>query len=165
MGNLTLNALRVVLALVLAGTLFVQTVMVPLIWRDMDGADPAVLEIRPVVITIIVLGIATVQVCAVCVWKLLTMVRRGTVFSHAAFRWVDVIIGAITAASLLTFLFAAVLAPGPRAAPGVVLLICGISLTILGIALIVLVLRMLLKQAVETTAEAANLRAELDEVI
>ena len=160
MGNLTLNALRVVLALVLAGTLFVQTVMVPLIWRDMDGADPAVLEIRPVVLTIVVLGIATVQVCAVCVWKLLTMVRRGTVFSHAAFRWV-----AITAASLLTFLFAAVLAPGPRAAPGVVLLICGISLTILGIALIVLVLRMLLKQAVETSAEAAQMRAELDEVI
>lgn len=165
MGNLTLNALRVVLALVLAGTLFVQTVMVPLIWRDMDGADPAVLEIRPVVLTIVVLGIATVQVCAVCVWKLLTMVRRGTVFSHAAFRWVDAIIGAITAASLLTFLFAAVLAPGPRAAPGVVLLICGISLTILGIALIVLVLRMLLKQAVETSAEAAQMRAELDEVI
>ena len=38
---------------------------------------------------------------AVCVWRLLTMVRRGTVFSHAAFRYVDIVIGAIAAASVL----------------------------------------------------------------
>ncbi|MBT2535360.1 DUF2975 domain-containing protein [Arthrobacter sp. ISL-69] len=35
----------------------------------------------------------------VCVWRLLTMVRRGTVFSHAAFRYVDVVTGAVAAAS------------------------------------------------------------------
>lgn len=165
MGNLTVTVLRVVLALVLAGTLFVQTVMVPLVWRDMDGADADVLAIRVPFLLIVVLGIAAVQVCAVCVWRLLTMVRRGTVFSHAAFRYVDVVIGAITAASLLAFALGAVLAPGDAAAPGIVLLIGGVGLTILGIALIVLVLRMLLVQAVDRDAEATTLRAELDEVI
>lgn len=165
MGNLTVTVLRVVLALVLAGTLFVQTVMVPLVWRDMDGADADVLAIRVPILLIVVLGIAAVQVCAVCVWRLLTMVRRGTVFSHAAFRYVDVVIGAITAASLLAFALGAVLAPGDAAAPGIVLLIGGVGLTILGIALIVLVLRMLLVQAVDRDAEATTLRAELDEVI
>ena len=165
MGTLTVTALRVVLALVLAGTLFVQTVMVPLLWRDMDGADADVLAIRVPFVVILVLGIATVQVCAVCVWRLLTMVRRGTVFSHGSFRYVDVIIGAITAAALLAFALGVVLAPGEAAAPGVVLLVGGVGLTILGIALIVLVLRTLLAQAVARDAEASSLQAELDEVI
>jgi len=165
MGTLTVTALRVVLALVLAGTLFVQTVMVPLLWRDMDGADADVLAIRVPFVVILVLGIATVQVCAVCVWRLLTMVRRGTVFSHGSFRYVDVIIGAITAAALLAFALGVVLAPGEAVAPGVVLLVGGVGLTILGIALIVLVLRTLLAQAVARDAEASSLQAELDEVI
>ncbi|RYU09958.1 DUF2975 domain-containing protein [Nocardioides iriomotensis] len=165
MGTLTVTALRVVLALVLAGTLFVQTVMVPLLWRDMDGADADVLAIRVPFVVILVLGIVTVQVCAVCVWRLLTMVRRGTVFSPGSFRYVDVIIGAITAAALLAFALGVVLAPGEAVAPGVVLLVGGVGLTILGIALIVLVLRTLLAQAVARDAEASSLQAELDEVI
>lgn len=166
MGNLTVTSLRVVLALVLAGTVFVQTVMVPLVWRDMDGAESAdVLAVRLPFVVIVVLGIATVQVCAVCVWRLLTMVRRGTVFSHVSFRYVDVIIGAITAASLLAFALGVVLAPGEAVPPGMVLLVGGVGLTILGIALIVLVLRTLLKQAVARDAEASSLQAELDEVI
>ena len=47
------------------------------------------------------LGLVTVQVTLVCVWRLVTMVRRGTVFSHAAFRYVDIVIGAVVAAALL----------------------------------------------------------------
>ena len=35
--------------------------------------------------------------------RLVTMVRRGTVFSHAAFRYVDGVIGAIVAAALVWF--------------------------------------------------------------
>jgi hypothetical protein len=107
----------------------------------------------------------TMQVTAVCVWRLLTMVRRGTVFSHAAFRYVDVVIGAIATASALTFALAVTLAPGEAVAPGVVGLICGVSLVVAGVALVVLVLRMLLAQAVARDAEASHLQAELDEVI
>ena len=75
-------------------------------------------------IVITVLGIVTIQVTVICVWRLVTMVRRGTVFSHAAFRYVDVVIGAVAAASLLTFGLGVVLAPG-RPWPCVVLLIGG----------------------------------------
>ena len=162
MGNLTVLALRVVIALVLAGSLFVQVVMGPLLWADLDGATAGV---RVSVMTIVLLGIVCVQVTAVCVWKLLTMVRRGTVFSDAAFRFVDVICAAIVVASLLAFALGVVLAPGEDVAPGIVLLIGGFGVCVAGVALIVRVLRLLLAQAVARDVEAQHLRAELDEVI
>jgi hypothetical protein len=165
MGNLTVLVLRIVLAMVLAGSLFVQAVMVPLLAADLDGLDPDYAYLRTPLIVIAVLGIVTIQVVLVCVWRLLTMVRRGTVFSHAAFRYVDVVIGAVSAASLLTFGLGVTLAPGEAVAPGVVLLIGGAGLLVAGVALIVLVLRMLLAQAVDRDAEAHDLQAELDEVI
>ena len=108
-----------------------------------------------------VLGIVTVQVTMVCVWRLLTMVRRGTVFSHAAFRYVDVVFGAIVVASLLAFALGVTLAPGEDVAPGVVLLIGGAGVLVAGVALVVLVLRMLLAQAVALDAETKHLQAEL----
>jgi hypothetical protein len=107
----------------------------------------------------------SVQVALVCVWRLVTMVRRGTVFSHAAFRYVDVMIGAIVAAALVWFGVTILNAPGQRADPGVTLIMGGIGVAILGVALIVLVLRMLLAQAVARDIEAAQMRAELDEMI
>jgi hypothetical protein len=162
MGKLTLLALRIVLAMVLTGSLFVQVVMVPLFWHDLDEAPAGV---RIPVVAIVVLGIVSVQVTAVCVWKLLTMVRRGTVFSDAAFRFVDLIFLAVAFASALAFTLGVVLAPGEDVAPGVVLLIGGLGVCIAGVALIVLVLRMLLAQAVVREAHAQQLQSELDEVI
>ena len=165
MGDLTVLALRSVLAMVLAGSLFVQGVMVPLLAADLDGLDPDYAYLRTPLLAIVVLGIVTVQVTVVCVWRLLTMVRRGTVFSHAAFRYVDIIFGAVVVASLLTFALGVVLAPGESVAPGIVLLIGGLGVMVAGGALIVLVLRMLLARAVARDAEAVHLQAELDEVI
>ncbi|MFC0532003.1 DUF2975 domain-containing protein [Phytohabitans kaempferiae] len=165
MGKVTILALRIVLAMVLAGTLFVQAVMVPLLAIDLGESEPDVVHVRTPLVVIAVLGVLTIQVTVVCVWRLLTMVRRGTVFSHAAFRWVDIVIGAVSAASLLAFGLGVTLAPGEAVPPGMVLLIGGGGLMVAGVALIVLVLRMLLAQAVARDAEAHHLRAELDEVI
>jgi hypothetical protein len=163
MGKLTVGALRAVLVVMLAGTVFVQAGMV---WALVSGSDPedGSLPLTPLrVITI--LGMVSVQVAVVCVWRLVSMVRRGTVFSHAAFRYVDIVIGAIVAASLMWFAVTALNAPGQRDDPGVTLIMGGIGVAILGVALIVLVLRMLLAQAVAREVEAAQMQAELDEVI
>jgi hypothetical protein len=165
MGTLTILTLRIVLAMVLAGSVFVQVVMVPLLAIDLNDLDPDYAYLRTPLLVIVVLGIVSIQVVLVCVWRLVTMVRRGTVFSHAAFRYVDVVIGAVAAASLLTFVLGVVLAPGEAVAPGIVLLIGGAAVLVAGIALIVLVMRMLLAQAVARDAEAHHLQAELDEVI
>ncbi len=158
-------ALRAVLAGLLAGSVFVEAVMVPLLAADLNGLRPEYAHLRTPVLVLLVLGALTAQTVLVCVWRLVTMVRRGTVFSHAAFRYVDVVTGAFAAGAALVFAFAVLLAPGEAAAPGVVLLICGASLAVLGVALIVLVLRTLLAQAVEREVEATRMRAELAEVI
>ncbi|MFG2624795.1 DUF2975 domain-containing protein [Streptomyces sp. NPDC048473] len=163
MGKLTVRALRAVLVVVLAGTVFVQAGMV---WALAGGSDPedGSLPLTPLrVITI--LGMVSAQVALVCVWRLVTMVRRGTVFSHTAFRYVDAVIGAIVAAALVWFAVTVLNAPGQRDDPGVTVIMGGVGLAILGVALIVLVLRMLLAQAVARDVEAAQMQAELDDVI
>ena len=163
MGKLAVRALRAVLVVLLTGTVFVQALMV---WALASGSDPEDGSLPLTALRVItILGIGTAQIALVCVWRLVTMVRRGTVFSHAAFRYVDVIIGAIVAAALVWFAVTAVNAPGQRADPGVTLIMGGIGLAILGVALIVLVLRMLLAQAVARDVEAAQMQAELDAVI
>ncbi|HZE38760.1 MAG TPA: DUF2975 domain-containing protein [Stackebrandtia sp.] len=163
MGKLTVGALRVVLAVVFVGTVLIQAGMV---WTLASGADPEDGKLPLTAFRVITfLGMITVQVVLVSVWRLVTMVRRGTVFSHAAFRYVDLVIGAIVAAALLWFTVTAINAPDQRADPGVTVIMAGIGVGILGVALIVLVLRMLLAQAVARDVEASRMRAELDEVI
>ncbi len=163
MGKLTVHALRAVLAVVLTGTVLIQVLMV---WTLISGNDPEGGSLPLTSLRLItIVGVATVQVALVCVWRLVTMVRRGTVFSHAAFRYVDVVIGAIVAAALVWFTVTAINAPGQRDDPGVTLIMGGIGVAILGVALIVLVLRMLLAQAVARDVEATQLTAELNQVI
>ncbi|HEY9330729.1 MAG TPA: DUF2975 domain-containing protein [Streptomyces sp.] len=163
MGKLTVGALRVVLVVVLAGTVFVQAGMV---WVLVSGNDPedGSLPLTPLRVCTI-LGMVAVQAALVCVWRLVTMVRRGTVFSRTAFRYVDVMIGAIVAAALVWFTVTAVNAPGQRDDPGVTVIMGGVGVAILGVALIVHVLRMLLAQALARDVEASQMQAELDEVI
>lgn len=165
MGQLTVRALRAVLVVLLAGSVFVQAVMVPLLAADLESLDAQLSYVRTPLLVIVFLGVVTAQVVLVCVWRLVTMVRLGTVFSHGAFRYVHVVIGAFVSAAVLMFALAVVLAPGEAVAPGIVLLMCGVVVAILGVALVVLVLRMLLAQAVARDIEAARMRAELAEVI
>src|SRR5262249_52937073 len=92
-GKLTVRSLRAVLGLVLAGSAFIQA---GLAWAVASGSDPENGSVSLTAVRVVtILGMVSVQVALVCVWRLVTMVRRGTVFSHAAFRYVDVMIGAI----------------------------------------------------------------------
>ena len=163
MGRLAVHALRAVLAVVVTGTVLIQVLMV---WSLIGGNDPEDGSLPLTSLRLItILGLVTVQVALVCVWRLVTMVRRGTVFSHAAFRYVDIVIGAIVAAAVVWFAVTAINAPDQRDDPGVTVIMGGIGVAVLGVALIVLVLRMLLAQAVARDVEATQLKAELNEVI
>ncbi|SDE33954.1 DUF2975 domain-containing protein [Auraticoccus monumenti] len=165
MRQLVVIALRLVIALGVAGALVVQVAVVWALARDAEDGPGELSHLRFPIMAVVVLGLLCVQVTLVCIWRLLTLVRRGTVFSHAAFRFVDVVIGAAVVAALLTLALGVLLAPGEAVAPGIVLLIGGLSLAAAGTALLVFVMRTLLAQAVARDTEALHLRAELDEVI
>ena len=168
MARWAVLALRAVIAIALMGSVVVQVVMVLLLWLDTDD-EPTGLRVSMVVIGVV--GVACLQVIAVCVWRLLTFVGRGTVFSHASFRYVDGVIAAIAAGAVLVLAVAVVArfanhaTPEDEVAPGLVALICGLSLVVAGVALVVYVLRMLLVQAVALDSQARHLQSELDEVI
>lgn len=141
---------------------------VPLLWLDMQEAGDGV---RTSLGVIAVLGILSLRVIAVCGWRLLTMAARGTVFSEASFRDVDIVIGAISAGSVLVLCvavaarFANHAVEGDAVAPGIVEFVCGLALVVAGVALLVYVMRTLLAQAVALDAQTRQLRSELDEVI
>lgn len=112
-------------------------------------------------VSIVVIGVATLQVFGICVWLLLNKVRRGSIFSDSSFGPVNVIIGAILVAAALTWILAAILARGTTA-PGVVALLGGAGVVLGGMALLVVVMKALLRQAIDREAEAQTLRSELD---
>ncbi|GGM37331.1 DUF2975 domain-containing protein [Microbacterium saperdae] len=158
MGKTTIIVLRIVIVVALVGSVAVQALIAPLLWLDLGEEE---LWGRIVIVGIVVGGVATMQVFAVCVWMLLNRVRRGSIFSASSFRFVDVIIGAILVAAALTFVLAGVLAPG-SIAPGVVALVGGAGVVLCGMALLVVVMKALLRQAIERDTEARTLRSELD---
>jgi hypothetical protein len=165
MGALAIRALRVVIVLMFAGLLFVQSFIAPLLAVDIAEEAPEVAHLRWPIVVVIILGLAMVQVALVCTWRLLTMVRTDTVFSRAAFRYVDVIIGAALVAALLGVVLCFLLAPGEAVPPGMVMLVLTGAVGCAGIGLLVLVMRALLAKAVTLDTTATTLRAELDEVI
>ena len=74
MGSLAIVLLRVVIALSFAGSLFVQFWMMPIIWNDLSDIPD---WLRLTVVVLLILEVVALQVVAVCIWQLLTLVRRG----------------------------------------------------------------------------------------
>ncbi|MHC6175343.1 DUF2975 domain-containing protein [Glutamicibacter sp. X7] len=165
MGRATILLLKIVLAAAILGGLFVQCFMIPL--AITDGPTPAPPNEYQRISVLLYLGLLllALQVCALCVWRLASMVHKRTVFSPAAFKFVNTIIGCVGFAALLTLALGVILAPGEAVPPGIVLLVGGLALAMGGVALIVVILRLLLKQATDTELEATHLRDELGEVI
>ena len=161
MGTVTIFILKTLIAVSLIGSLGVQLLLLPLVWADLAGVP---MVARVALVALAAIFVLTLQVSAVCIWRLLTMVRSGSVFSQGAFRYVDTIIGAMAVAALTIFVLAVLLAPG-SAAPDLIGLLCGAARVTAGGALLMVVMRMLLRLATQREAEALSLRGELDEVI
>lgn len=154
MGSATILTLRALLALSLIGSLWVQLLVLPALWGDLATVP---IGLRVTVIMILALWLVCLQVVALCIWRLVSMAAADAVFSARAFRFVDAVIGAIAVAAILTGVLATLMAPGP-AAPGVVGIVYGAALATGGVALVVVVMRSLLRKAIE-------MRSELDEVV
>lgn len=115
-----------------------------------EGTVP--LAARSILAVIIVLGLACLQFSLYCIWRLLGLVREGTVFSPAALGWVDRIIGAIVGGAVAVLVAGYIVAEVDDA-PGLILVATVVSLLIGGVALVVYVQRALLMQATGFSTE------------
>lgn len=115
-----------------------------------EGTVP--LAARSILAVIIVLGLACLQFSLYCIWRLLGLVREGTVFSPAALGWVDRIIGAIVGGAVAVLVAGYIVAEVDDA-PGLILVAALVSLLIGGVALVVYVQRALLMQATGFSTE------------
>ena len=158
MTKLASRLLRIALVVLLLGTVFVQ-VLVP-VQATMAGTTiPEVAYLVVPYSVAAILFIACVQVALLVVWRLLSLVDSGVIFTRRALRWVDVIIGCAVVATVLSVgvlihMFGFV--PGGGGPMGLYVSACIVGG--LAFVLLMIVMRGLLLSAIAD-------RTELDEVI
>ncbi|MET0991692.1 MAG: DUF2975 domain-containing protein [Lacisediminihabitans sp.] len=152
----TIISLKTLIAVLLALLLICQVWFVPVYAAQVAGMNPEAdfLMIPGDVIAVIFL--ACMQVVLICVWRLLSLVRESSIFSEAAFAWVDVILGAVVLATVLilgSLIGLIALGMVPPAA-----FILGVLGTIIGsgLALLVVVMRGLLHSALRLEQDLAE---------
>ena len=154
--------LRILLAIVFVALVAAEIWAVPGLLPDL--ADPTLERtfMRWTMGTVAVLGLICVQVVVVCTWKLLTLVKRDSIFSEAAFAWVNGIVWAIVAGwtMLLGTLVCAYYFIIDEVSDDPVLPALLLVLLLVGavVGLLLLVMRELLRQA-------TTLRADMEAVI
>lgn len=151
-------ALRALIATMLLLLLVAQVIAVPFVAASFadDYPDFAYL-MAPGIVAAIVL-ILCVQLVFVCVWKLLTLVQRERIFSSDAFRYVDVILFTIVAATVLVGATLVTLLIAGATTPSISLLVVFGIVVGAGLSLLVVVLRGLLTKALQ-------LQQDLSEVV
>lgn len=155
--RLAVVPLQITLVLTFGALLFAELVSFPGMFAEWARDDPGFADVRWPLLAVVELGMVCVQVVIVSVWRLLGLVSQDLVFSREAFRWVDLILGAIgiawlLLAGLVVVVFATSDEPGNPVASMLVFLPGTVF------ALLMVVMRALLQQATE-------LRSDLEGVI
>ena len=158
MARITVAFLKTLLAILFAMLLFCQIAVVPQV-----AAQSAVRygEIAYLQVPGIIVGVAfllCVQIVLVCVWRMLSLVRRDSVFSERAFVDVDVSLAAVGFATVLVLVALIALSATGFATPSIVLL-CLLGVVVgAGLCLLIVVMRGLLRKA-------SRLEHDLSEVV
>ncbi|MHB8893416.1 MAG: DUF2975 domain-containing protein [Candidatus Limnocylindrales bacterium] len=101
MHMLASRLLRVALVVLLLGSVFAQ-VLVPVSASQVGTTFPEVEYLVGPYSMAAILFIACVQVALLVVWRLLSFVDGGVIFTRRALRWVDVIIACAVVATVLS---------------------------------------------------------------
>jgi hypothetical protein len=161
--RIQLLALRAFLASLFAFLVLMQVMSVPGdILHDVQESPDAAHLLWPMLI-VAELELLCAQVVIVCTWKLLTMVKRDSIFSDASLAWVNGIVRAFAAGWLLllglaVYLTAVIYFTPELRDPGIPVLLFGMVLFGAVLVLLMLVLRALLRQA-------TALRTDMEAVI
>lgn len=159
MNRLMVNLLKALIVILMVGGLLAQGVFIPWIaWASAQDFP----EVGYLAIPYAALAIGTVlcaQVILAATWKLAGMIQRGRIFDEAALRWVTLMVraaGVATAFVAIVTIDAVVIENlGPITVP---LTLMGGTVAVGAVALVLMVLRDLLRTAVQH-------KGELDEVV
>jgi hypothetical protein len=158
MNRVLIVALRVLIVILLAGMLFGQLRFLPVVVAN-DLVEHGAGEVAVLYPAIGIALVACAEATLVAIWVLLSMVRKGAIFSERAFRWVDLIVYSGIAATVLALFFLLHWNwIAPEIPPGILGIVAGLVLALATFVLLMLVMRGLLRSATE-------LRGELDEVV
>ena len=149
-------ALRIVLVLLFAGLLLLQTFSLPGQLAFEVEQNPEFANERWPLLLVLDAGLVCVQVVIVATWRLLTLVTEDRIFDERAFVWVDAIVCAVGVAWLLLVgLFFYAVGFGDPGLP-ILIIVMGLGTAVLG--LLMVVMRALLRQA-------TALRTDMEAVI
>lgn len=159
MSKVVIVVLRVFLVLVFLGLAVGQLFVIPTLAAEEAAIFPEVAYLAGPYTAIGIAALACIQVGLLCTWILLSKVARGAIFNNHALIWVNLIIAAAIAGTLLPLgvgihLMAVVNAGGPAAFLGV----CATAVGGAALVLLITVMRGLLKNA-------TTLENELSEVV
>lgn len=157
MNRSVLAALRVMLIMVFLLLLLGQAIAIPSIAADSVLAFPEVAFLATPYTIISILTIACIQLAVLATWMLLGMVERNAIFSERAFGWVNTIIGAVVAATLLAvFMGVHLLFVIQVGGPGVFIGTFAAGIGGAAVVLLVVVMRELLRNATMLESEMAE---------
>jgi len=149
--------LRVFLVVLFGVLVLFQVMSLPGQFAYMAQQDPEHAYLRWPATAVTVFWVLCIQVVIVSTWKLLTLVKNDRIFSEASLVWVNAIVWAIIAASVVlvcVFLYVGFNADDPGLPLLLFLMVVGVSV----LGLLIVVMRALLRQA-------TTLRTDMEAVI
>ncbi|SMD26542.1 DUF2975 domain-containing protein [Kibdelosporangium aridum] len=149
--------LRVLLVLLFGLMVMLETVSLPGQFAHMARVSPDHAYLRWPLTAVTVFWVVCAQVVIVCIWQLLTLVKRDRIFTDAAMVWVNVILWAIGAGWVVLLGMAGVVLVNADD-PGTGIVLALITGAVSVFVLLVVVLRALLQQA-------TTLRSDMEAVI
>jgi len=157
MSRLAVLALRVLLVMIFLGTIAVQAWFIPQFAGTAGRVFPEVSFLAVPYSVLSISAVVCVQIGLVSLWVLLSMVRRGAIFSGRAFRWVDaIIVAAVVATAVIFFIEVHLLGVVDVGSPPLGMLLTAVVVAGAAFVLVMIVMRGLLRSATALQDELAE---------
>lgn len=118
MRSEAIDELKILIGAMLTVAVVVQVAVLPLLAAEAATEFPEVAYLETPLTVLAVLAIAGGEATLLCIWRLLSLARRGALLSIRAIRWTDMLILALVAGTGLLAAISIVLARDPQTGSG-----------------------------------------------
>ena len=155
--------LKVIIAFLFFLVLVAQFLVIPDTASSYAHEAPEYSYLQMPLVIVSIIGLSTIQIVLICLWRLVTIAKRGRVFQAETFRWVNAII--YTCAAAFAIVVITVLAISRIMGPVEAIVLITAGAIAAGVGLLVVVLRKLLAEAIAAKIEKEAALNELAGVI